>query len=100
MLEPKPKIARDNAGITNLRESQRPLANHVACAGRASEVNAAASTPAGSATASMKRTACMLIARLHDVGVELDEDDTGPDRRLYTLATGTTRWMGLPLKRL
>jgi hypothetical protein len=30
----------------------------------------------------MKRTACMLIARLHDVGVELDEDDdTGPDRR-------------------
>jgi hypothetical protein len=30
----------------------------------------------------MKRTARMLIARLHDVGVELDEhDDTGPDRR-------------------
>ena len=23
----------------------------------------------------MKRTACMLIARLHDVGVELDEND-------------------------
>jgi hypothetical protein len=39
-------------------------------------------TPAGFATASIKRTACMLIARLHDVGVELDEDDdAGPDRR-------------------
>ena len=37
---------------------------------------------AGSATASIKRTARMLIARLHDVGVRLDEDDdTGPDRR-------------------
>ena len=43
----------------------------------------------------MKRTTCMLIARLRDVGVELDEDDdTGPDRRPHTLATGTKRWMG------